>query len=161
MSRIEIITHIRAAREIVFDLSLSVDLHKRSTEHTHEEIVGGVSIGLMGLNETVTWRAKHLGFFQQFTTKITALDKPCLFVDEMQRGAFKSFRHAHHFEEKDGLTRMVDVLEFESPFGILGKVVNKVFLKNYLGKFLEKRNRMIQFYAESDRWKEVLLKDHN
>jgi ligand-binding SRPBCC domain-containing protein len=89
-----------------------------------------------------------------------ALDKPSLFVDEMQFGAFKSFRHKHHFDEIDGRTRMLDVLDFESPFGVFGKLVNKVFLKNYLVNLLEKRNRVIQVYAESDKWKDVLLTDH-
>jgi len=72
---------IKAPIEVVFDLSRSVDLHKISTAHTNEEAVAGKTSGLMELHDSVTWRAKHLGFTQHLSSKITAYNRPiCLLM---------------------------------------------------------------------------------
>ena len=99
MPKIELKTEIKAEKEIVFDLSRSIDLHKISTEHTNEEAIAGKTSGLIGMNETVTWRAKHFGIYQKLTSKITEYNRPNNFTDEMQKGAFSEFKHEHHFEE--------------------------------------------------------------
>ncbi|WP_435254519.1 SRPBCC family protein [Tenacibaculum sp. A30] len=83
MPRIELITYINSSKKIVFDLSRSVELHKISTQKTKEEVVAGKMTGLIGLDESVTWRAKHLGFYQELTSKITEYKYPEYFVDEM------------------------------------------------------------------------------
>ena len=76
MPRIELRTEIKADKEIVFDLSRSIDLHKISTEHTNETAIAGKASGLIGLDENVTWRAKHFGIYQRLTSKITEFDRP-------------------------------------------------------------------------------------
>ena len=45
---------------------------------------------------------------------------------------------------------MIDIFEFESPFGIFGKIFSKIFLENYLRNFLIERNRMIKEITESE-----------
>lgn len=102
MPRIELKTEIKASKEIVFDLSRSIDLHKISTEHTNEEAIAGKTSGLIGLDESVTWRARHFGIYQKLTSKITEYDRPNYFADEMIRGAFNKFKHEHHFEDLNG-----------------------------------------------------------
>ena len=71
MPIIELRTEINANIEIVFDLSRSIDLHKISTEYTNETAIAGKTSGLIGLNESVTWRAKHFWIYQKLTSKIT------------------------------------------------------------------------------------------
>jgi hypothetical protein len=53
-------TFIKNNIEVVFNLSRSIDLHLISTAKTNEKAVAGVTIGLINLNETVTWEANHL-----------------------------------------------------------------------------------------------------
>lgn len=149
MSRIYLETLINADIQRVFDLARSIDLHQQSTSQTHEKAIAGRTSGLIEENETVTWRAKHLGVYQTLTTKIISMDKPSQFTDEMQKGAFKSMRHQHIFKKVDGKTLMIDIFEFESPLGIVGKLFNRIFLKNYLRNFLLERNRLIKNTAES------------
>lgn len=156
MPTIHLETTIESKIDICFNLSRSIDLHKISTSHTNEEAIAGKTSGLIELNETVTWRAKHLGVNQTLTSVITQLDFPYFFVDEMQKGIFKAFRHEHHFKEVNGITTMVDVFIYQSPFGILGKLADFLFLKKYLTGFLIRRNLMIKLYAESNQWKEIL-----
>jgi len=157
MPRIELTTYINSSKEIVFDLSRSVELHKISTQKTKEEVVAGKMTGLIGLDESVTWRAKHLGFYQDLTSKITEYKYPEYFVDEMQKGAFKSFRHEHYFiEEFENKVKMIDVFDYVSPLGFLGRLIDKIFLKKYLIKLLVERNKVIKEFAETDAWRIIL-----
>lgn len=156
MPKIRIETNIKAEKHIVFDLSRSIDLHKISTEQTSEEAIAGVTSGLIGANESVTWRAKHFGIYQKLSSKITAFEKPDYFVDEMEKGIFKSFKHEHIFQEIEGVTLMVDIFNYESPLGILGRIADKLFLERYMKRLLEKRNETIKEFAESEKWRAVL-----
>jgi ligand-binding SRPBCC domain-containing protein len=156
MTLISLETHIQAPAERCFDLSLSVDLHQISTAETGEKAVDGIISGLMQLHDTVTWRAKHLGIWQELTTQITAWERPFYFQDQMLKGAFKSMVHDHIFEEKNKITFMKDVFVFESPLGILGNLADSLFLKKYMTHFLLLRNRTIKQTAESEEWRKIL-----
>lgn len=149
MPKIQLETIIDADIQKVFDLSRDIDFHQESTAKTNEKSIAGKTSGLIELGETVTWRAKHLGFYQTLTTKIIEMESPKMFIDVMVKGAFKSMKHQHIFEEKEGKTLMIDIFEFESPFGILGKIFNQIFLKNYLKRFLLERNKMIKKITEA------------
>ena len=149
MRRIEIVTLIQATPEACFDLSRDLDLHLESMAHTSERAIAGKTSGLIGLGEQVTWRGRHLGFVFEHTAKITAFDRPRHFRDEMVRGRFKRFVHEHHFEPTGSGTRMLDVIEFESPWGLLGRMVDALVLSAYLTKLLRGRNAVIQQAAES------------
>lgn len=150
MSKIYLETLIKADTQKVFDLSRDIDFHQQSTAKTNEKAIAGKTSGLIKLGETVTWRAKHLGFYQTLTTKIIEMESPNFFTDVMIEGAFKSMKHLHIFEEKEGKTLMIDIFEFESPFGLLGKIFDKIFLSNYLKTFLLERNRLIKEISESN-----------
>lgn len=156
MPRIELNTVINAPIHVVFDLSRSIDFHVKSTSQTGEKAIAGKTSGLIGLNESVTWKAKHFGIQQKLTSKITVLRRPDVFVDEMTQGIFKSICHQHLFLDEDGTTLLIDIFEFESPLGILGKAANWLFLKKYLERFLAERNRQLKAAAESDGWKEFI-----
>jgi ligand-binding SRPBCC domain-containing protein len=157
MPRIELQTEIKTSNEIVFDLSRSIDLHKISTEHTNETAIAGKTSGLIGMDESVTWRAKHFGVYQKLTSKITEFERPNMFVDEMVKGAFKSFRHEHHFMESNGGTLMTDYFEYKSPLGFLGTIADKLFLKKYMMDLLAERNRIVKDFAETDKWKKIVM----
>lgn len=95
MPLIHLETEIRAPMERVFDLARSIDLHRISMETTSERAVDGVTSGLIGLGETVTWEAVHFGFPQRLTSKITICDRPRHLQDVMVSGAFAGFTHDH------------------------------------------------------------------
>jgi hypothetical protein len=89
MPIIHLTTFIGAPADRVFDLSRSVDLHKKSMSHTGEQAVAGTTAGLIELNETVTWKAKHLCKIRVLMTRITEMSKAVSFTDEMANGDFK------------------------------------------------------------------------
>jgi len=159
MALIELSTLISAPRERVFDLSRSIDAHQDSTEGTSERAVAGVTSGLIGLNDEVTWEARHLGLRQRLTVRVTAFHRPEHFQDIMIEGAFKSMQHDHVFLEHPKGTVMNDRFEFRSPLGILGGLVDTLFLVSYMKRFLVQRNAILKKLAESEDWRRYLRKN--
>ena len=156
MAVIHIQTVIHAPRERVFDLSRSIDAHQDTAEHTGERAIAGVTIGLLGPGEEVTWEAKHLGIKQQLRVRMSQFDRPNHFQDVMLSGAFRYMKHDHLFEDKDGGTLMIDRFEFGSPLGLIGRLVDACFLENYMRRFILKRNAILKQTAESDVWRKYI-----
>jgi ligand-binding SRPBCC domain-containing protein len=155
---IDITTQINAPMQRVFDLSRSVDLHAASTAQTGERAVAGVTSGLMSLGQEVTWRARHFNIWQCLTSRITAFDPPTHFRDSLVRGPFRRFDHDHFFSQLGEITIMRDVFDFQSPFGILGRIADYLVLTRYLRHFLTTRNATIKEAAETDDWQRYLPK---
>ena len=156
MPVIKLTTEIRAPLERAFDLARSVELHIASTAHTGERAVAGVTSGLMELGQEVTWRARHFGTWQHLTSRITAFVRPFHFRDSMVRGAFQGFDHDHFFSQRGELTVMRDVFDFQSPFGILGRAADCLFLSDYMRRFLLARNALIKTVAETEQWRRYI-----
>jgi ligand-binding SRPBCC domain-containing protein len=156
MPVIHLTTFIEAPPQRVFDLSRSIDLHKKSMEATKEEVIGGRTSGLVDKGETITWQARHLGKKRQLKIMITQMEPYRMFADEMAGGDFKSMRHEHHFKEVANGTIMIDLFHFTAPFGILGKMAAWLFLTRYMTRLLQKRNQVIKTVAESEQWKQFL-----
>jgi ligand-binding SRPBCC domain-containing protein len=148
--RIEVALEIDAPIERCFDLARSVDVHLQSTASTGERAVAGVTTGLMGLGDEVTWEARHLGVQQRLTARITAYNRPFHFRDSQVRGVFARFDHDHYFESMpNGHTRMRDIFDYTAPLGFLGVLADRLFLTNYMRRFLLRRNQVIAHLAES------------
>ncbi|HEU4551651.1 MAG TPA: SRPBCC family protein [Chitinophaga sp.] len=156
MPTIHLTTVIYAPMERVFNLSRSITLHKRSMAHLQEEAIKGRLNGLIEKNETVTWRARHLGKTRTLTTRITDMRSPEYFCDEMEAGDFKYMRHEHHFKAIDNATVSIDIMDFEAPYGKLGRLFTRLYLHNYMSRLLQQRNRVIKEYAETEKWRVIL-----
>ncbi|MGZ3845423.1 MAG: SRPBCC family protein [Flavisolibacter sp.] len=156
MPFIHLTTFIAAPQERVFDLSRSVDLHRASMKRYEEKIVDGTMSGLMNMNDTVSWTAKHLFKQRRLKTKITRLSAPEYFIDEQEEGDFKMMKHEHYFKPIQNGTIMIDQFHFETPYGLLGRLVNNFYLKRYMTKLLKERIAMIKQVAESNLWQQYL-----
>jgi ligand-binding SRPBCC domain-containing protein len=72
-----------------------------------------------------------------------------VFVDQMVKGAFRSMRHEHHFSRIDDQTTcMRDMLKFEAPLGVLGRLAERLVLKNYMHAFIQSRNTKLKAMLE-------------
>jgi hypothetical protein len=76
--------------EQAFDLSLDVEAHTGSMARSRERVIRGVMHGRLGLDDQVTWRARHFGLPWTMTSKVTEWDRPNRFVDEQVAGPFAS-----------------------------------------------------------------------
>ena len=123
MTRIVLLTSIAAPIERCFDLARSIDLHMASTNWSGERAIAGVTSGLIGAGQEVTWQGTHFGFTLTHTSRITAYERPNYFQDCMVRGRFRRCCHDHYFEARDGGTLMRDEMKFEAPLWPIGRVV--------------------------------------
>lgn len=158
MPTLHLTTFIAAPADRVFDLSRSIDLHKESMSRHKEEAIAGTRFGLIEKDESVTWKAKHLFKTRMLRSRITEMVKPDYFIDEQAEGDFRMMKHAHHFKPCDNGTIMIDIIEFEAPYGFVGSLCNRMFLTRYMRKLIEQRNRTIKEFAETDKWKKILQK---
>lgn len=161
MPVIKLETKINAPVDRVFDLARSIDLHTKSASKSNEEAIGGRTSGLINLDETVTWRAKHLGIRQTLTSKITQFERPFHFRDSMLRGIFKRIDHDHFFEKIADGTLMRDRFDYDAPLWILGNLADFLFLEKYMTDFLIERNRLIKEVAESEKWKAFISTEND
>lgn len=148
---VKVITEIEidAAIDVCFDLARNIDVHTQTVwRHTKERAVAGTTTGMINEGETVTFQATHFLIRQKLRSKITAYNRPFLFVDEMMYGAFKSLRHEHNFIDLGNKTLMRDTLVFEAPLGLLGWLAERLVLQHYMKRFLMHRNVNLKRLAE-------------
>ena len=158
MPTLHLTTFIAAPAERVFDLSRSIDLHRESMSRYKEEAVSGVRFGLIEKEETVTWKSRHFFKNRLLRVKITEMKKKEMFTDEQIEGDFKTLRHEHYFKPCDNGTIMIDIMHFEAPYGMFGRMLNTVYLTKYMRRLLEQRNKVIKEYAEGENWRQLLQK---
>jgi ligand-binding SRPBCC domain-containing protein len=151
MVTLETLTLIRAPIERCFDLARSVEVHLAGNIHCGEQAVAasGITTGLVGLGQRVTWRAKHFGVWHRLTSEITHLDRPSYFRDVMVDGIFRLMRHDHFFRSASPTeTEMRDVVTFAAPLPVLGRIAEIAILRRYMGRLLRERNAALKEIAE-------------
>lgn len=140
---------VAATPEVCFDLCLDVSVHQDSAAQTGERVVQGRTEGMLELGEEITFRGRHFGIVFNLTGKVTQLERPLFFVDEMVRGPFRSLWHEHRFGASSGGTIMVDEMRVSAPFGLLGWLAERLLIRRHLSKFLQKRAEFIKRLAEA------------
>ncbi|WP_432542346.1 SRPBCC family protein [Kineococcus sp. SYSU DK002] len=139
-------TMVRAPVEEVFDMSLDLDVERVAGKRFGVRAVEGAgrTTGRIELGEKVRWRLRILGFPVTHTSHIVELDRPHRFVDEMSAGAFAQFRHEHSYvPEGPQMTIMTDRMSWRSPYGVLGRVADALFVRRTLRQLLADRNSEI------------------
>jgi ligand-binding SRPBCC domain-containing protein len=145
---------VNAPIERCFDLSRNISLH--TTLKPWHEAVSGITSGLIGKGETVTWRARILGVPITHTSLIDEYDRPIYFRDVMVKGAFKSYQHQHYLEQQGDTTILRDVVTVFAPLGFLGRIAEGVYIRGFLEQILASRNKELKRVAESNEWKKYL-----
>jgi ligand-binding SRPBCC domain-containing protein len=156
MGFIHLTLFIAAPQERVFDLSRSLELHRRSMASYKEELVSRSASGLAQLNETMTWKARHLFKDRTLTSKITQLQRPDFFIDEQIAGDFALLKHEHYFKPVENGTLLIDQFRYEVPHGTVGKWLDRLYLERYMTRLLEQRNQVIRQVAEGNLWTQYI-----
>lgn len=113
-----------------------------------ERAVAGVTSGQIGYGDTVTWDARHFGVRFRLTSEVTEFTHPTRFVDEQISGPFKRWWHEHEFIADGNVTRMIDRVEFAAPFGVLGRIAEKLVLDRYLERLIRRRSQWLKCELE-------------
>ena len=89
------------------------------------------------------YRLRIAGFPLRWKARITAWDPPQFFTDEQVSGPYKRWKHRHRFIAERGGARVDDVVDYEIPFGLLGRLANGLFVKRDLRGIFRFRSRRL------------------
>ena len=91
-----------------------------------------------------------LGIKLNWVTEIKHVKENLFFVDEQRFGPYSMWHHEHHFfKNKDGSTTIYDKVIYKIPFGLIGKIAHKLFIKKRLSDiFSYRKKRIIELFAD-------------
>ncbi|MET0463670.1 MAG: SRPBCC family protein [Chitinophagaceae bacterium] len=113
----------------------SMDFRVTSVHHS-ESIYAG---------QVIEYRVKPLlGISVYWMTEITHVKAGEYFVDEQRKGPYSLWHHQHHFRKIEGGVEMTDIVHYRIPFGMIGKLADKLFVKNKLKGIFEYRREVIE-----------------
>ena len=82
-------------------------------------------------------------------TEILQWDSPHRFVDVQRSGPYKLWHHTHRFEAHEGGTRMIDMVRYKLPFGVLGRIVHALKVRGDVRRIFDYlRQRIHELFTE-------------
>lgn len=141
MPHLEFSTEIAAPLEKVWAFYDSLDgLTRITPPQTRVTIVNPPAKLAEGVMFTLIVRQPPVFFPISWECRITVHQPPTLFVDEQGKGPFKEWRHEHRFEPlSSGGTRLRDVITYTMPFGPLGVLADRLFVRPMLTRMFDFR----------------------
>jgi len=91
----------------------------------------------------IDYELRLYGVRFRWRTRIEAFDPPTKFIDMQVRGPYRLWRHTHEFEKVPGGTEMRDRVEYDLPFGPVGKIARAIFVRRSVEEIFDYRNRTI------------------
>ena len=83
-----------------------------------------------------------------WVTEITQVQEKSFFVDEQRVGPYKIWHHEHRISEINGGVLMTDLITYKPPFGIIGKLANRLMIKKKLNEiFVYRENALIEIFG--------------
>lgn len=79
----------------------------------------------------------------EWVTEITHVKEKDYFVDEQRFGPYSLWHHKHFFKAIDGGVEMKDVVHYKIPFGPLGDLANKIFIRKKLLEIFDYRTQKL------------------
>ena len=79
-----------------------------------------------------------------WVTEITHVEDRKMFVDEQRFGPYAFWHHQHHFEEVAGGVKMIDILHYRVPLGIVGKFINWLLIYNKVRGIFDYRYQVLE-----------------
>lgn len=77
-------------------------------------------------------------------TVIEAYDPPHSFVDVQLQGPYRRWHHTHRFEEVPEGTLMIDWIDYEMPYGVVGLAAHELFVRRTLDRIFDYRRTRIE-----------------
>jgi len=84
------------------------------------------------------------GLKTTWVTEITNYKKNKYFVDEQRIGPYKIWHHQHILEPTENGVMMTDIISYQPPYGILGKLANAIIIKKKLKEIFDYRTVVIR-----------------
>ena len=84
-----------------------------------------------------------LGIKLNWVTEITHIKDKTYFVDEQRSGPYKMWHHEHILEETNDGIIMKDVISYIPPYGFIGLLLNKLFIKKQVKDIFQYRTKVL------------------
>jgi len=84
------------------------------------------------------------GIPMSWVTEIKTVKENEFFVDEQRKGPYAIWHQEHHFKEVEGGVEMTDIVSYEIPFGILGKLAHPLIVKGKLEEIFKHRFKQVE-----------------
>lgn len=78
-----------------------------------------------------------------WVTEITHVHEPYFFVDEQRFGPYKLWHHQHIFREVENGVEMEDIVSYAVPFGLAGRVMNKLVIERKIKEIFDFRSTIL------------------
>jgi ligand-binding SRPBCC domain-containing protein len=103
------------------------------------------------LGSRLTLRGRRWGVTQRMVSEITAFEDGVLIVEEQRQGPFRSWKHTQQFESTtDGGVRIADVIEYEPPGGVLGRLATAEAIGGELERIYSyRREKLTELLGEA------------
>lgn len=143
MPRLEFVLEVDASVEQVWQFHNTIEtLFILTPPHTKVSLEGKIT----PMQEGAIFRLKmrRMGIpMPIWYAEIVSYRPPCQFVDRQVtgRGPFRQWTHTHQFEPMGAnRTRLRDIVEYELPFGILGRLVDRLFIRKDIQRMFAYRH---------------------
>jgi ligand-binding SRPBCC domain-containing protein len=84
-----------------------------------------------------------LGISMEWITEIKYVHDQQFFVDEQRKGPYKIWHHEHHFKAVEEGVEMTDIVTYELPLGLLGKIAHPILVKQKLAEIFDYRFKKV------------------
>jgi ligand-binding SRPBCC domain-containing protein len=91
----------------------------------------------------IRYRLRLHGIPLHWLTEIRTWSPPLLFVDVQKAGPYKIWHHTHRFEAHGDRTKMIDVVRYALPFGIVGRMVHSLNVRADVRRIFNYRRQRI------------------
>jgi ligand-binding SRPBCC domain-containing protein len=132
-----------AAREVFAFFSDPGNLARLTPPGLRFRIMGPPP-GALGAGTRLEYRIQWMFLRLRWVTRITRWSPDAEFEDVQEEGPYRIWIHTHRFEEKDGFVLMRDRVEYELPFGPLGRFAHRLLVRRQLETIFDFRRRAIE-----------------
>lgn len=123
------------------------NLGKITPERMNFRITSETGKGKMYPGMIITYKVSPLfGIPLTWITEISQVKEGEFFIDRQLHGPYKFWHHQHHFMEIPGGVEMTDILHYAAPFGFIGRLAEKIFIKKEVEKIFDYREKVLNGY---------------
>jgi len=109
------------------------------------KILSQIPIPKMHEGQIIEYKVSPLlGIPLYWKTIIQEIDPYKSFVDVQAKGPYKLWRHTHNYEQQGDKILMTDKVEYLLPLGILGQLMNPIFVRSRLEEIFDYRYQRVE-----------------
>lgn len=108
------------------------------------KVISGANLPLQK-GQIIKYEVSPLPLYKtNWISEITEIKKPYFFEDIQLEGPYKLWSHKHYLKETSKGTRIIDIIHYQVPFGVLGRLLHPIIIKPKLEAIFRHRTIKIK-----------------